>query len=164
MLGSNYWNGDTSLLFGVENQALVSSRCSLETSCYSSSSNSITSKLYLVPRRGWAQGMEMLPIFRESSPSSKHLQEQSFTIWWTNTCPWHGGSTTLRFHSSTALGACLLQSQSVLFITKVAPRAAGDVMTLIPRDIGTCSLCMIKGDDITPSDSRHLCHLCINDA
>jgi hypothetical protein len=63
MLGSNYWNGDTSLLFGVENQALVSSRCSPEMSCYSSSSNNITSKLYLIPRRGWAQRMEMLTTF-----------------------------------------------------------------------------------------------------
>jgi hypothetical protein len=43
-------NGDTRLLFDVEIQALVSSRCSPETSCYSSSSNSITSKLYLIPR------------------------------------------------------------------------------------------------------------------
>jgi hypothetical protein len=77
MLGSNYWNGDTSLFFGVENQALVSSQCSLETSCYSSSLNSSTSKLYLVPRRGWAQRMEMLPTFRENSPSSKHLQDKA---------------------------------------------------------------------------------------
>jgi hypothetical protein len=152
------------LLFGIENQALASSRCSPEMSCYRSSSNNITSKLYLVPHRGWAQRMEMLPIFRESSPSSKHLQEQSSTIWWTNTCPWRGGNTTLRFHSSTELRACLLQTQSVLFIAKAAPRSAGDVMTLLPRDIGTCSLCMIKGDDITPSDSRRLCRLCINDA
>jgi hypothetical protein len=33
----------------------------------------------------------------------------------------------------------------VLFIAKAAPRAAGEVMTLSPHDIGTCSLCMIKG-------------------
>jgi hypothetical protein len=52
----------------------------------------------------------------------------------------------------------------MLFIAKAAPWAAGDVMTLIPRDIGTFSLCMIKGDDITPSNSRRLCRLCINDA
>jgi hypothetical protein len=32
-------------------------------------------------------------------------------------------------------------------------RAAGEVMTLLPRDTGTCSLCIIKGDDITPSDA-----------
>jgi hypothetical protein len=60
-----------SLLFGVENQALVSSQCSLETSCYSSSSNSSTSKLCLILRRGWAQMMEMLPnlapFFRRQS-------------------------------------------------------------------------------------------------
>jgi hypothetical protein len=74
MLGSNYWNGDTSLLFGVETQALVSSRCSPETSSYSPSSNNITSKLYLIPHRGRAQRMEMLPALGESSPSSKFLQ------------------------------------------------------------------------------------------
>jgi hypothetical protein len=83
--GSNYWDGDTSLLFGVEIQALVSSWCSPETSCHTSSSNSSTSKLCLILRRGWAQRMEMLPTLRENSPSSKHLQEQSSTIWWTNT-------------------------------------------------------------------------------
>jgi hypothetical protein len=27
--------------------------------------------------------MEMLPTLCENSPSSKHLQEQSSTIWWT---------------------------------------------------------------------------------
>jgi hypothetical protein len=37
-------------------------------------------------------------------------------------------------------------------------------MTLSPRDIGTCSLCIIKGVDITPSESRRFCRLCINDA
>jgi hypothetical protein len=156
MLGSNYSNGDTSLLFGVENQALVSSRCSPETSCYSSSSNSSTSKLCLILHRGWAQRMEMLPTLRENSPSSKHLQEQGSTIWWTNTCPWHGENITLRLLSSTALGACYPQVQSVLFIAEAVPRATSEVMILSPRDNGTCSLCIIKGDDITPSDSRRL--------
>jgi hypothetical protein len=101
MLGSNYWNGDTRLLFGIEIQALVSSRCSPETSCYSPSSGSITSKLYLIPRKGRAQKMEMLPSLHESSPSSKLLQVQDFIIWWTNTYPWHDRSATLRLHSST---------------------------------------------------------------
>jgi hypothetical protein len=64
------------MLLGVEVQILVSSRCSPETSCHTSSSNSSISKLCLVPRRGWAQRMEMLPTLRENSPSSKHLQEQ----------------------------------------------------------------------------------------
>jgi hypothetical protein len=53
---------------------------------------------------------------------------------------------------------------TVLFIADTAPRAAGEVMTLSPRDEGTCSLCIIKGDDITFPDSRRLCRLCINDA
>jgi hypothetical protein len=86
-LGSNYWNGDTSLLFGVEHQALVSSRCSPETSYYSSSSTSITSKLCLVPRRGWAQRMEMLPALRENSPNFKHLRDHNSTFRWTVACP-----------------------------------------------------------------------------
>jgi hypothetical protein len=55
-------------------------------------------------------------------------------------------------------------SFTVLFIAKAVPWAAGEVMTLSPRDIGTCSLCMIKGDDITFSDSRRLRRLCINGA
>jgi hypothetical protein len=85
LIVSNYGNGDMSLLFSVEIQALVSSRCSPDTSSNTSSLNNITSKLYLVPRRGWAQRMEMLPALRENSPSSKHLQGQSSAIWWTNT-------------------------------------------------------------------------------
>jgi hypothetical protein len=32
-------------------------------------------------------------------------------------------------------------------------------MTLLPRDIGTCSLCMIKGDDITLSEAMTLLFL-----
>jgi hypothetical protein len=53
---------------------------------------------------------------------------------------------------------------TVLFTADAAPRAAGEVMTLSPRDEETCSLCIIKGDDITFPDSRRLCRLCINDA
>jgi hypothetical protein len=52
----------------------------------------------------------------------------------------------------------------VLFIAEAAPRAAGNVMTLSPLDEETCSMCIIKGDDITFPDSRRLCRLCINDA
>jgi hypothetical protein len=48
-------------------------------------------------------------------------------------------------------------SLTVLFIAKVAPWAAGEVMTLLPRDNGVCSLCIIKGDDITFPNSRRLC-------
>jgi hypothetical protein len=55
-------------------------------------------------------------------------------------------------------------SFTVLFIANTAPRAAGEVLTLSPRGNGVCSLCIIKGDDITLSDSRRLCRLCINDA
>jgi hypothetical protein len=122
MLGSNYWNGDTSLLFGVEHQAPVSSRCSPETSRYSSSSTSSSSKLCLVPHRGWAQRMEMLPALRENSPSFKYLQEHSSTFWWTVACPWHGLTTTLRLHSSTMFGACLLQPHGAIYSRR---RASG---------------------------------------
>jgi hypothetical protein len=115
MLGSNYWNGDTSLLFGVEHQAPVNSRCSQETSRYSPSSNNSTSKLCLVPRRGWPQQIEMLPALRENSPSFKHLQEHNSTFWWTAACPWHGRRTTLGLHSSTMLDACLLQLHCAIY-------------------------------------------------
>jgi hypothetical protein len=63
-----------------------------------------------------------------------------------------------------ALGACPSSASKVLFIANVVPRAAGEVMTLLPRDNGTCGLCTIKGDDITRPDSRRLCRLRINDA
>jgi hypothetical protein len=162
--GSNYWNGDMSLLFGVENQALVSSRCSRETSCYSSSSNNVTSKLYLVPHRGRVCRLKALLPFCENSPSSKHLQEQSSTICWTNTCPWHGWNPILWLHSSTVFRCLPPSVTKVLFIAKAAPRAAGKMMTLSPRHIRTCSLCMIKVNDITLSDSRRLRRLCINGA
>jgi hypothetical protein len=55
-------------------------------------------------------------------------------------------------------------SLTVLFIADAAPQAASEVMILLPRDNGACSLCIIKGGDITFPDSRRLCHLCINDA
>jgi hypothetical protein len=44
-------------------------------------------------------------------------------------------------------------SLTVLFIANAAPQAAGEVMTLLPRDNGAYSLCIIKGDDITFPDS-----------
>jgi hypothetical protein len=61
------------------------------------------------------------------------------------------------------LGACLLQSHGAIYSQSRA-QAASEVMTLSPRDNGTCGLCIIKGDDITLSDSRRLCRLRINDA
>jgi hypothetical protein len=65
--------------------------------------------------------MEVLLAFRESCPSSKLLQVQDSTIWWTNTCPWHGGITTLQFHSSTMLGACPLQFHGAIYSQSRAP-------------------------------------------
>jgi hypothetical protein len=55
-------------------------------------------------------------------------------------------------------------SFTLLFIADAAPRAVGELMTLSPRDEGTCSLCIIKGNDVTFPNSRRLCRLCINDA
>jgi hypothetical protein len=62
------------------------------------------------------------------------------------------------------LGACPPSASKVLFIANAVPRAAGEVMTLLPCDNGTCGLCIIKGDDITLPDSRGICRLRINDA
>jgi hypothetical protein len=53
---------------------------------------------------------------------------------------------------------------TVLFIADATTQVASEVMILLPRDNGACSLCIIKGEDITFSDSRRLCRLCINDA
>jgi hypothetical protein len=63
-----------------------------------------------------------------------------------------------------ALGACPPLASKVLFIANIVPWVAGEETTLLPRDNGTCGLCIIKGDDITLSDSRRLCRLRINDA
>jgi hypothetical protein len=89
------WRHELALRCGIPSPSELGSRCSPAASCYSPSSNSITTKLYLIPRRGRAQSMEMLPALRESSPSSKFLQIQDSIIWWTNTCPWRGGTTIL---------------------------------------------------------------------
>jgi hypothetical protein len=51
MLKLDYWSAVTIFLFGVGFQPLVSTRCSPVTSCYVPSSNIITSKHYLIPRR-----------------------------------------------------------------------------------------------------------------
>jgi hypothetical protein len=59
--------------------------------------------------------MGVLPTFRESSPGSKLLQEQDSTIWLTKTCPCHDKMTTLQPHSSTMLGACLLQLRGAIY-------------------------------------------------
>jgi hypothetical protein len=122
MLGSNYWNGDTSFLFSAERQAPVNSRCSPEMSRYSSSSNRSTSKLCLELHRGWPQQIEMLHALRENSPSFKNLQEHNSTFRWTVACPWHGRRTTLRLHISTMLGACLLQLHGAIYSRR---RASG---------------------------------------
>jgi hypothetical protein len=141
MLGPNYWNAGTSLLFGAGFRPPMSTRCSSVTSSCTASWYIITSKLYLVPRRDKVQRVAVLPTFRESSPSSKLLQAQHSTIWWTDTCPWHGGITTLQLHSSTMLGSCLLQSHSAIYRQS---RASGswqsdDTVTTWSWDLQTCA-------------------------
>jgi hypothetical protein len=140
MLGPDYWNAVTSLLFSVGFQALVSTRCPPATSCYSSSSN-ITSKLYLIPRRRRAQRVEVLPTFRENSPNSKLLQKQDRTIWWTNACPWHGGNTTLWLHISTRLGACPFQPHGAIYSRSQALGSwrSDDTVTTWSWDLHTCA-------------------------
>jgi hypothetical protein len=91
--------------------------------------------------------MGVLPTFRESSPSSKLLQAQQSTIWWTNTCPWHGFKTTLRLHSSTMLSACHLQSHGAIYRrSQTSGRwLSDDTDTTWFR--GAVDMCTIKGDD-----------------
>jgi hypothetical protein len=99
----------------------------------------------------------MLPTLHENFPSSKHLRS--------------GGRLHAHGTASQLLCGFIAQQCSMLasfsltglFIDDAAPQTAGKVMTLLPRDNGACSLCIIKGDDITFPDSRRLCRLCIND-
>jgi hypothetical protein len=146
------------LIFGAGCQPPTSTRCSAMMSSRTSSWYSITSKLYLVPRRVTVQRMGVSPIFHESSPSSKLLQAQQSTIWWMNTCPWHGLKTTLRLHSSKMLGACLLQSHCAIYSrSQTSGRwLSDDTITTWSR--GSADMCTIKGDDFTPV-SRHLLSL-----
>jgi hypothetical protein len=71
----------------------------------------------------------MLPTFRESSPSSKILTSERLY----NLVDEH-----MPIACSTMLSDCHLQLH-VLFIAGAVPWAAGGVMTLSPRDRGTCS-------------------------
>jgi hypothetical protein len=140
MLGPDYWNACTSLLFGAGFRPPVSTRCSPATSCCTSTWYNITSKLYLVPRRGRVRRVGVLPTFRESSPSSKLLQTQHSTIWWTNTCPWYSGITTLQLHSSTILSACLPQSHGAIYSRSQALGSwrSDDTVTTWSWDLQTC--------------------------
>jgi hypothetical protein len=80
--------------------------------------------------------MGVLPTFRKNSPSTKLLQEQDPTIWWTNTCPCMVG---LLLYSFIAQQGSMLASFSfmVLFIVGAKLWAVGEVMTLSPHGPGT---------------------------
>jgi hypothetical protein len=108
--------------------------------------------------------MEMLPTLRENFPSSKIYKNKALQS---------GGRT--HAHGMVRISHyCIIaqwrselappSTSKVLFIGDVAQRVAGEVMTLSPRDNGTCGLCIIKGDEMTLSDSGRLYHLRINDA
>jgi hypothetical protein len=108
--------------------------------------------LQTLPDTPQRQGTEngVLPTFRESSPSSKLLQAQDSTIWWTNTCPWHGGNTTLQLHSSTMLGACPLQLHGAIYSQS---RALGswrsdDTVTTWSWDLQICA--QLKATTLLP--------------
>jgi hypothetical protein len=141
MLGPDYWNAGTTLLFSAGLQAPMSTQCSPKRSCCTPSWYSITSELYLIPRRGRAQRMGVLPTFRESSPSSKLLQAQDSTIWWMKTYPWHDRMTTLQPHRSTMLGACLLQLHDAIYTRSQALGSwqSDGTVTTWSWDLQTCA-------------------------
>jgi hypothetical protein len=51
----------------------------------------------------------------------RFLQVQDSTIWWTNTCPWHGEISTLQIRSSTMFGACHIQYHDAIYSQSDAP-------------------------------------------
>jgi hypothetical protein len=55
------------------------------------------------------------PLQRLHFSSSKLLQTQHPTIWWTVACPWHGQNSNMQLHSSAMLGACLLRSYGAIY-------------------------------------------------
>jgi hypothetical protein len=110
-----------------------------------------------------AQQIEMLPALRENSPSFKNLEEHNSTFRGRS----HAHGTTEELPCGFIAQQCSVLASfsfTVLFIADAAPRAVGELMTLSPRDEGTCGMCIIKGDDVTFYDSRRLCRLCMNDA
>jgi hypothetical protein len=98
----------------------------------------------------------VMPTFHESYPSSKLIQTQQSTIWWMNTCPWHGGITTLRLHSSTMLGACLLLSHGAIYSRNPTSCRWRSDDTITSWSRGPAEMCTIKGDDLTPISRRPL--------
>jgi hypothetical protein len=92
-----------------------------------------------------------MPTFRKSSYSSKPLQTFHPTIWWTDTCPRHDLSTTMRLHSSTMLGACLLQPYGAIYSQSWTSSSWRSNDTVATWSKGPADMCMIKGDDFTLS-------------
>jgi hypothetical protein len=147
MCDPDYWNSCTRLLFAAGFRLPTSTRCSPVTSSCTSSRYTITSKLYLVPRRGKVQRVGVMPTFRESSPSSKLLQAQQSTFWWTNTRPQHGGIATLRLHRATLLGACLLQSHGAVYSKSQSSGSWRSNDTIATWSRGPADMCVIRGDN-----------------
>jgi hypothetical protein len=138
------------LLFGVGCQPPTSTRCSPATYNCTSSLYNITSKLSLIHCRDTIQRVGVMPTLRESSPSSKLLETQHSSISWADTCPWHGLKTILRLHSSTMLGACLLQHHNAIYSqSRTSGRWQSDG-TVTTWSRGPVYMCTIKGDGFTP--------------
>jgi hypothetical protein len=163
MLGSNYWNGDTSLLFGAEHQAPVSPRCSPKRP------DIAPARPGAPPNSAWYHAEAGLRGWRCCLHFTRILLDSSI---YKNTALHSGGRSCAHGMASQLPCGFIAQqcsvlasfSLTVLFIADATPWAADEVMTLSPHGNGVCSLCIIKGDGITLSDSRRLCRLCINDA
>jgi hypothetical protein len=93
----------------------------------------------------------VLPTLCKSSSSPKLLQTQHSKIWWMDTCPWHGLNTILRLHSSTMLGACLLQPHRAIYSQSQALGSWRSDDTIPTWSRGPADKCVIKGDEYTPS-------------
>jgi hypothetical protein len=136
MLGSNYWNGDTSLLFGAEHQAPVSSRCSPK------SPDIAPARPAAPPNSAWYHAEAGLRGGRCCLHFARILQASS--IYKNTTLHSSGRSHAYGMASQLPYGFIAQQcsvlapfSLTVLFIANAAPQAAGEVMTLSPRDTGT---------------------------
>jgi hypothetical protein len=137
----------TSLLFGAGSQPPMSTRCSLATPSCTSSWYNITSKLYLVPHRVTVQRVGVLPTFRESSPSSKLLQTQQSTIWWTNNALGMAGILLCSFIAQQCSVLASFKSYGAIYSQSptTGRRLSDDTVPTWSRE--PADMCVIKGND-----------------
>jgi hypothetical protein len=137
MLGPDYWNAGTSLLFGVGFQASVSTRCSPTMSyCTSSCTASPPNSTWYHAEAGYREWESCLHFARVFLAPSfyKHKPLQS------------GGRRHAHGMVGSLLCSLIAQQRSVLvsfsftvlFIAGAEPWAVDEVMTLSQRDPGTC--------------------------